>query len=122
MSDDVGLDAEPSSRAPAPNERRLLAFLIDCPVVWVLGAPLVAAWAVLDYNGYEYVMAVPGRDRSLGVVVYGLYVVPLWGLFGISLGKWLMGLRLTARNRFPKPGPRTALVAAAFPSGPTRGA
>lgn len=44
--------------------------------------------------GYDRAMANPSAERGFGLIVLGIYSIACWHLYGATLGKWLMGLRL----------------------------
>ena len=74
--------------------RRLVAFLIDGPIIWILGAFVSIAWALTDPVGFDRISDSRRFERGLSILLFGFYAIPLWTLKGATIGKQLVGLRL----------------------------
>ena len=86
---------------PAPHGRRIVAFLIEGPVIAVLGLVLAVLVANLAPQAYD-ILFEKGRGRGAALVLTALYWIPAWGVAGTSVGKWFCGLRIIdARGRPP---------------------
>ena len=91
----------------ADRGRRLVAFVVDGPVVWAMSFVVGLIWAAADPSGYDVAMA--RHERGFAILLFGIYVVPCWAIAGTSLGKWLLGLKLVGPRQQP-PGVLRAFV------------
>ena len=91
----------------ADRGRRLLAFVVDGPVVWAMSFVVSLIWAALDPSGFDATIA--RHDKGFAILLFGIYVIPCWAIAGTSLGKWLLGLKLVGPRQQP-PGVLRAFV------------
>lgn len=94
--------------------RRVLACLLDCLLVLVASATiLLPALALVD--GTVWLLAWVLALLLLFCAVYTLYVAPLDGLYGGTLGKRVFGIEVVSVPDGSRPGlPRAALRALTF--------
>ena len=98
---------DPSDLPVADRGRRLLAFVVDGPVVWAMSFVVGLIWAAIDPPGFEATIA--HHERGFTILLFGIYVIPCWAIAGTSLGKWLLGLKLVGPRQQP-PGVLRAFV------------
>ncbi|SRR5581483_1605233 len=93
----------PSTGAAAPATaddrgaifaRRVAAFLIDGPVLWVLQFAVALVLIVLDGRGDRSVAAVESVSSAINWTVAGVYFVVCWVVWQQSLGQRILGLRV----------------------------
>ncbi len=96
-----------SSLPVADRGRRLLAFVVDGPVVWAMSFVVGLIWRVVDPSGFDATIA--RHERAFAILLFGIYVIPCWAIAGTSLGKWLLGLKLVGPSQQP-PGALRAFV------------
>lgn len=81
---------------PSPIVRRLLAAFLDWVAIQLLTTPVLRPW---KGSGVPP-PANPGA-RWTAIAIFAVYTVGATALFGRTLGKWMLGLRVSRADRFP---------------------
>jgi serine/threonine protein kinase len=93
----------PSRRHPARPRALIGAYIVDRIVVSVLSVPLEIALLKWDSDRIEFHL---GRMESPAITlgILCIYFGVLEGVFGASVGKWLLGLRVSRLGQSGAPG------------------
>ncbi|MBX9581839.1 MAG: protein kinase, partial [Gemmataceae bacterium] len=102
----------PSRQVPARPRSLVGAYVLDSILLLLfVQTPVEMAGGLLD--GAEGPDGVSGRFFPVELAVSTAYFALLEGLFGATVGKWLLGLRVSRVGRTGPPGVGPALVRAA---------